>query len=158
MKGQSAAVVQQVNSLSFAITEQQTSDLAANMALSLGATVLLKMGRTRYDWVALLSLAWLLTVTFAAGWMKIFSADPRLGFLSAATDFDSKLSSGGTAAQTDTWQRQILNNQVNAVVTRTFLLLVITIVAACGREWWRLLAEKEIRPLREEPYVALPAA
>lgn len=134
------------------------NQLLAVIALSLGVTVLLKMGRTRYVWVALLPLAWLLTVTVTAGWMKIFSADPRLGFLSAAADFHAKLSSGGTAAQIDAWQHQILNNQVNAVVTGTFLLLVITIVVACGREWWRLLAEKEIRPLHEEPYVALPAA
>ena len=132
------------------------NQLLAVIALSLGVTVLLKMGRARYVGVALLPLAWLLNFTVTAGWMKIFSADPRLGFLSAAADFHAKLSSG-TAAQTNAWQHQILN-QVNAVGTGTFLLLVITIVAACVREWWRLLAEKEIRPLREEPYVALPAA
>ena len=109
------------------------------------------MGRTRYVWVALLPLAWLLTVTVTAGWMKIFSADPRLGFLSAAADFHAKLSSGETTAQIDAWQHQILNNQVNAVVTGTFLLLVITIVVACGREWWRLLAERRSARCTKNP-------
>ena len=99
---------------------------------------------------------WLLTVTMTAGWMKIFSADPRLGFLSAAADFQAKIDSGtGSAEQINAWQQQILNNQINAVVTGAFLLLVLAIVAACGREWWQLLAAKKVRYLHEEPYIAV---
>ena len=132
------------------------NQLLAVIALSLGVTVLIKMGRTRYVWVALLPLGWLLTVTMAAGWMKIFSADPRLGFLSAAADFQAKIGSGtGSAEQINAWQQQILNNQINAVVTGAFLLLVLAIVAACGREWWQLLAAKKVRYLHEEPYIAI---
>lgn len=132
------------------------NQLLAVIALSLGATVLIKMGRTRYVWVALLPLAWLLTITVTAGWLKIFSHDPRLGFLSAVADFQAKIASGGTSVQIDAWQHQIINNQVNAVVTGAFLLLVLAIVAACAREWWQLLAARKVAYLREEPYVALP--
>jgi carbon starvation protein len=131
------------------------NQLLAVIAFSLGTTVLIKMGRVRYVWVTVLPLAWLLSVTLTAGWMKIFSRDPRLGFLSAAADLHAKVASGGTAAQISGWQHQILNNQINAVVTGALLLLVLAIVATCGREWWRLLAEKEPRTLHEEPYVAL---
>jgi carbon starvation protein len=132
------------------------NQLLAVIALSLGVTVLIKMGRTSYVWVALLPLGWLLTVTMTAGWMKIFSADPRLGFLSAAADFQAKIGSGtGSAEQINAWQQQILNNQINAVVTGAFLLLVLAIVAACGREWWQLLAAKKVRYLHEEPYIAI---
>ena len=131
------------------------NQLLAVIAFSLGTTVLIKMGRVRYVWVTILPLAWLLSVTVTAGWMKIFSRDPRLGFLSAAADFHAKVASGGTAAQINAWQHQIINNQINAVVTGALLLLVLAIVVACGREWWRLLAEKEPLTLHEEPYVAL---
>jgi carbon starvation protein len=87
---------------------------------------------------------------------EIFSADPRLGFLSAAADFQAKIDSGtGSAEQINAWQQQILNNQINAVVTGAFLLLVLAIVAACGREWWQLLAAKKVRYLHEEPYIAI---
>lgn len=45
--------------------------------------------------------------------------------------------------------------KVNADVT---VVLVITIGAAGGSEGWELLAGRIARPLREEPYGALPAA
>jgi carbon starvation protein len=116
------------------------NQLLAVIALALGTTVLIKMGRSRYMWVTLLPLAWLLAVTMTAGWMKIFSADPRLGFLSAA------------AAATS--QRQALNAHVDAAVTAAFLVLVAVVVCANARVWWQLLAGRRPADLREEPFVA----
>ena len=131
------------------------NQLLAVIALALGTTVLIKMGRTRYLWVTLAPLAWLLSVTMSAGWMKIFSADPRLGFLSAARDFAAKIEAGGTAAQVKQWSQLLFNNQVNAVVTGAFLVLVATVVITCARVWWQLLAGKRAADLHEEPYVAV---
>lgn len=131
------------------------NQLLAVIALALGTTVLIKMGRTRYLWVTLAPLAWLLSVTMSAGWMKIFSADPRLGFLSAARDFAAKIEAGGTAEQVKQWGQLLFNNQVNAVVTGAFLVLVATVVITCARVWWQLLAGKRAPDLHEEPYVAV---
>jgi carbon starvation protein len=131
------------------------NQLLAVIALSLGTTVLIKMGRTRYIWVTVAPLTWLLAVTMTAGWMKIFSADPRLGFLSAARDLASKIEAGGTTAQLKQWGQLMFNNQVNAVVTGTFLVLVAAVVITCARVWWQLLAGKRAPDLREEPYVAV---
>lgn len=94
-------------------------------------------------WVTLLPLAWLLAVTMTAGWMKIMSADPRLGFLSAAN-----------AAATP---RQAFNAHVDAAVTAVFLILVAVIVVANARVWWLLLAGRRAPDLREEPFVAARA-
>jgi carbon starvation protein len=132
------------------------NQLLAVIALALGVTVFLKMGKTRYVWVPLVPMAWLLTVTMSAGWMKIFSADPRLGFLSAVADFEVKIAAGGTAEQVATWKTLMLNNQINAVVTGMFLVLVLAIVAACGRLWWQL-GRGQQPALREEPYVPVGA-
>ena len=135
------------------------NQLLAVVALALGTTVLIKMGRVRYAWVTLLPLSWLLAVTMTAGSMKIFSADPRLGFLSAAADLKQKIAADGgiPAAQIASWQQQLINNYVNAGVTGAFLLLVSFVVIANARVWWQLLARKRAPELREEPYVLVPA-
>jgi carbon starvation protein len=131
------------------------NQLLAVIALALGTTVLIKMGRTRYLWVALGPLAWLLTVTMTAGWMKIFSADPRLGFLSQAEALAAKIAAGGTPAQLTEWHRLIFSNRVDAVVTGAFLVLVALVVLASARVWVQLLAGRRRADLREEPYVRL---
>jgi carbon starvation protein len=135
------------------------NQLLGVIAFALGTTVLIKMGRVRYLWVTLAPLAWLLAVTMTAGWLKIFSADPRLGFLSAANGLQQKLAAGGApAAQVAAWGHQLLNNYINATVTGVFLVLVLVVVAASARAWWLLLAGRRPAALREETYVALVAA
>ena len=134
------------------------NQLLAVIALSLGTTVLLKMGKLRYVWVSVLPLAWLLTVTMTAGAEKIFAADPRLGFLSAASDLTAKIAAGGPPAQLAAWRHQVFNNHVNSAVTASFLILVILIVGSNARVWWRLLVAKKSSPLREEPFVAVSSA
>jgi carbon starvation protein len=116
------------------------NQLLAVLALALGTTVLIKMGRARYAWVTLLPLGWLLAVTMTAGWMKIFSSDPRLGFLSGAAGAPSP--------------RLAFNLHVDAAVTAVFLILVGVVVASNARVWWLLLAGRRAPGLREEPFVA----
>ncbi|PTY08921.1 carbon starvation protein A [Opitutaceae bacterium EW11] len=131
------------------------NQLLAVLALSLGTIVLIKMGRLRYLWVTVAPLAWLLSVTMTAGWMKIFSPDPRIGFLSQAAGLRRSLASGGTPAQLHEWSRMLFNTQVNAAVTGLFLILVALVVIVCGREAWLLLSARRKSVLREEPYVPL---
>jgi carbon starvation protein len=135
------------------------NQLLGVIAFALGTTVLIKMGRVRYLWVTLAPLAWLLAVTMTAGWMKLFSADPRIGFLSAAAGLKQKLAAdGGTPLdQLAAWQHQLMNNYINAAVTASFLVLVLVVVAASVRVWWQLLAGRRAATLHEETYVALAA-
>jgi carbon starvation protein len=130
------------------------NQLLAVLALALGTTVLIKMGRRRYLWVTLGPLGWLLVVTVSAGLMKIFSPAP-LGFLALARGLEAKIAAGGTAAEQATWGAQLLNNRIDAAVTGGFLLLVATVVVACARVWYQLLSGRRTADLREAPYVAL---
>jgi carbon starvation protein len=134
------------------------NQLLAVIALALGTTVLIKMGRRRYLWVTLAPLAWLLSVTLSAGWLKIFAADPRVGFLSAAAGLKQRIAAGGTPQQLADWQHLLTNNYVNTAVTGTFLVLVLIVVAANARTWWQLLSGRRPVELREEAYVPLAPA
>ena len=133
------------------------NQLLAVVALALGTTVLLKMGRARYAWVTLLPLGWLLAVTSTAGLMKIFSPAP-VGFLAIARGFEAKIAAGGTPAEMKMWQTLLLNNQVDAAVTGAFLVLVTLVVAANARVWWQILVGRKNLVVREDPYVALTPA
>ncbi|HVU32848.1 MAG TPA: carbon starvation CstA family protein [Opitutaceae bacterium] len=129
------------------------NQLLAVIALALGTTVLIKMGRRQYCWVTLLPLGWLLAVTMSAGWTKIFSAEPRLGFLAAARTLDARIAAGGSAADLSAWHAQALNSRIDAAVTGLFLVLVAVVVIANARMWWQLLAGKVAPQVHEEPYV-----
>lgn len=133
------------------------NQLLAVVALAFGTTVLIKMGRARYAWVTLLPLGWLLSVTITAGWMKIFSADPRLGFLSGANAMTQKLAAADLG-QAAAIKRQIFNAYVDAGVTGFFVLLVAVVVVLNVRVWLQLLRGRRSSSLHEDAYVALGSA
>ncbi len=132
------------------------NQLLAVLALALGTTVLIKMGRARYIWATLLPLSWLLLVTSSAGLMKIFSAAP-IGFLAIARGLETKIAAGGTPAELKTWSAQLFNNRVDAAVTAIFLVLVAIVVIANARVWWQLLSGRRTATLHEDPYVSAGA-
>ncbi len=55
------------------------NQLLAVIALALGTTVLIKMGRARHLWVTLLPLSWLLSVTMTAGLDEDLQPGPEAG-------------------------------------------------------------------------------
>jgi len=108
------------------------NQLLAAIALVVATTFLVRTGRARYAWTTLLPLAWLLAVTFTAGAMKIWSADPAIGFLAQAAGLDA----AGNA-------RQAFNLRVDAALTAFFMALVVLILGAAARVWARVLRGPE---------------
>jgi len=128
------------------------NQLLAVLALALGTSVLIKMGRARYAWTTVLPLGWLLAVTMTAGWMKIFSPAP-LGFLAIARGLEAKIASGGSVRELGLWHGQLVNNRIDAAVTGAFLILVLIVVIANARLWLQLLSGKRAPALREDTYI-----
>jgi carbon starvation protein len=131
------------------------NQLLAVIALSLGTTIMIKMKKARYILVTLLPLIFLFIVTMTAGFMKIFSSDPRLGFLANARQLAQKIAEGGTPNQIIEWGTLKLNNYINTAVCALFMTLVVLIVAACVREWYLLLYKNKVPALREAEYFGI---
>ncbi len=122
-----------------------SNQLLAAVALCVGTTILIKMGRQRFAWVTLAPLAWLVAVTMTAGWQKVFSPDPRLGFLAHAASLAG--SSDPAAA------RLIFNDRLNTFVALLFMTVVGVLIVTSLREWWLVLSKRKPAAVHEAPYV-----
>ena len=121
------------------------NQLLAAVALCVGTTVLFKMGRMRYAWVTLVPLAWLAAATLTAGWLKVFSPDPTLGFLSHARALE-----GSTIPNAS---RLIFNDRLDAVLALLFMAIVCVIIVASAREWYLIASRRKTPRTKEAPYV-----
>jgi carbon starvation protein len=131
-----------------------SNQLLAAIAFCVGTTVLLKSNGTRYVWITVAPLAWLVTVTFTAGLEKIFSTEPRIGFLAHATTLESAIQTGkiGVAKLAET-RAVIFNERLDAVVCAAFLLMVAIIVLDSIRVWFGLLRGTRENVSSETPFV-----
>ncbi len=133
------------------------NQLLAAVALCVGTTVIIKMGKQKYAFVTLLPLAWLVVVTMSAAYMKIFSSDPRLGFLSHARLFSDLLAQGqippGVRSAADA-TRIIWNDRVDAAVAAFFAVSVLVILADSAREWFSILKGRKPAVSTEVPFQA----
>jgi len=121
------------------------NQLLAAVALCVGTTILVKMGRQRFAWVTLAPLAWLVIVTMTAGWQKVFSPDPRLGFLAHAASL---------AGSTDPHAgRLIFNDRLNTFVALLFMVVVGVLIVTSVREWWLVLSRRKAAVVHEAAYV-----
>jgi carbon starvation protein len=122
------------------------NQLLAAVALCVATTILIKLHRLRYAWITVVPLAWLVIVTFAAAWQKIFSPLPRVGFLAQA----AALEAGPRTAQTG---QLVFNNRLDAVVCGIFLLLVTLVLVDSIRVWAQLLGGRRVAVNLEAPFV-----
>jgi carbon starvation protein len=131
------------------------NQLLSIIALCLGTTVLIKMGKARYIFVTLVPLVFMCAVTFSAAYLKIFSADPRLGFLSGAESLVRNAAAIADATKAAEMTRQAAIWRFDAFVAFIFVTLVILIAAGSAREWWRLLRGSKRIVLHESEFIPL---
>jgi carbon starvation protein len=122
-----------------------SNQLLAAVALCVGTTIIIKMGRARHAWTTLLPLAWIVTVTMTAGWQKVFSADPKLGFLAHAASLAGSADPGAA--------RLIFNDRLNTFVALLFMSIVALLLVVSIREWWLVLTRRKPATVNETPFV-----
>ena len=128
-----------------------SNQLLAGVALCVGTTLLIKAGKARHAWVTLLPLAWVLTVTFTAGWQKVFSEDPRLGFLAHARATATKVAAG--AIDPAQGARLVFNDRLDASIAALFVAVVLLVVVMSAREWLLVLRGRKPAQTRETAFV-----
>jgi carbon starvation protein len=130
------------------------NQLLAAIALCVATTILIKMHGAKFMWITGIPLVWLVIVCFAAGWEKIFSDQPRLGFLADANRLQNALNAGTVAAsKIAETQSQIFNNRLDAFVCGVFLVLVATILIDSVRIWFGILRGTKSARVEEAPFV-----
>jgi carbon starvation protein len=134
-----------------------SNQLLAVIAFCLGTVVLIKMGKTRYCWVTVVPMLFLTTVTYTAGWMKIFSPNAA-GFIPAIHALEEKIAGGLEGKALAMAQTSLFNARVDVAVTATFLVFVSIILLGTAYECWLLLSKKKPMILRESAYIAHPQA
>jgi carbon starvation protein len=153
------------------------NQMLAAIALCLGTTIIFKKqlqpenkaGKISFALVTLIPLVWLLAVTFTAGAEKIWSANPRIGFLAQAEMQAKNMETArAAAASTDEAIQQKAakdlkqagqlraNNLIDAGVAGAFLAMVSVIVLMSLREWLLLLARRKAAVLHETEPQWLP--
>jgi carbon starvation protein len=132
-----------------------SNQLLAAVALVVATTILLKMGRLRWIWVTLLPMVWLVIITMTASYQKIFSPNPRIGFLAAANSMAAQIAAGKiAAAQIAETHRLIFNQRLDAAVTAVLALMILVLIVEALVQWYAILSRRREPVLHESPYVA----
>ncbi|MEC4748703.1 carbon starvation CstA family protein [Methylomicrobium sp. Wu6] len=129
------------------------NQMLAAIALCVATGILVKSDKLKYAWISGAPLLWLVTITSAAAWEKIVSADIRIGFFAAANDLSTKLENGLLPPEKAQIAPQLIFNlHLDAVLTLFFVTLLWMIVLDMLRVCYRHLAGKLVPPLSEAPH------
>jgi len=132
-----------------------SNQLLAAVALVVATTILLKMGKLRWIWVTLVPMVWLVVITMTASYQKIFSTNPRMGFLSNANTLAAQIAAGKIpAAKIGEMQRVIFNLRLDAVVTAVLAVMFLVLLVEAVVQWHAILGRGREAKLHETPYVA----
>jgi carbon starvation protein len=121
------------------------NQLLAIVALCVATTIIVKTHKARFVPVTLVTLTWLVAVTFTASWHKMFDPNPRIGFLAHARQL-------AASAPTREISRLIFNDRLDAVVTGVLVLLVTLILLESVWLWSRVVSGSQQAKVSETPF------
>jgi len=90
-----------------------------------------------------------------ASYQKIFSANPRIGFLSYANALGAQIAAGKIPpAKIGEMQRVMFNQRLDAAVTLVLAVMFLMLLVEAVIDWHAILARGKEAKLHETPYVA----
>jgi carbon starvation protein len=136
------------------------NQLLAAVALTVGTTILIKMGKLKYAWVTALPLAWDAAVTLTASWQKIFSTDPAIGFFAQRAAAQQSIQAGKLndtmaalgAASVDDARQILVNTTVDGVLSILFAVMIIIVIADALRVWLGIVSGSKEPEMSEAPW------
>jgi carbon starvation protein len=136
------------------------NQLLAAVALTVGTTILIKMGKLKYAWVTALPLAWDAAVTLTASWQKIFSTDPAIGFFAQRAAAQQSIQAGQLndtmaalgAASVDDARQILVNTTVDGVLSILFAVMIIIVIADASRVWFGIIRGRKEPEMTEAPW------
>ena len=130
-----------------------SNQMLAAIALSVVTAILLKGPRPRQALVTVLPLAWLAIVTTSAAWAKLFSTNPKIGFLAGAGELAAKLATGALPPEKAAAAgRLIFNQRLDAALAAFFLLVLWAVIIDMLRIAARRLRGAPVAASPEVPY------
>jgi carbon starvation protein len=119
-----------------------TNQLLAGIALIVGTTVILKMGKARYTWTTLVPAAWLLTTTLSAAWIKAFDANPKIGFFAHANAIEAGTIKASAAV--------VFNDRLDGALAILLGALAVIVVLDALYRWYQVLFQPQRAPSLHE--------
>ena len=130
-----------------------SNQMLAGIALAVATGIIIKGGKPIYAWVTGLPLAWLALITTDAAWVKVFSADPKLGFFAAASSMADKLAAGALPAEKAAVAPQLIFNQrLDGWLTVVFTVILWFVIVDMARICVRRLRGQSVVGSSEAPY------
>ncbi len=119
-----------------------SNQMLAAIALIMATVVIFKMKRERYAWVTIIPAVWLCVCTLTAGFQKLFSPDPAIGFLSHARKYGDALAAGEVLAPAKSaaeMSKIVSNDRIDAALCAVFIAVVLSMIwfgiTACIRAY-----------------------
>lgn len=105
-----------------------SNQMLAGIALILATVALVRLGRGRLALVPAVPAVWVLLITMFAGWQKLFSEIPAIGFLAHARVFTDAIERGDVLAPATTMAQMnavVFNDRIDAFMTGFFMVVVV---------------------------------
>lgn len=134
-----------------------SNQMLAAIALAIATAIILKSAKRAYAWVTAAPMLFLAVMTSWACIEKIFSSNPRIGFLAGADALATKLANGQLSGKAlETAPQLIFNQRLDAALSALFLIVLAVTLVEVGRMYLKQKSGGAVLPSTEQAWQPHP--